>query len=203
MAKRKLEQEDPEEALLDEPTGLQEDDEYESAVRPPEPFDEHGKLSQFSLLRIQEDEKMFTWGFGKNNNIYFQVHFEIQGGEYDLRRIRGLLGTTPSTFRKATAADDFLHACGSNLSPHTNRGYKDAIEATYGPFNATLDWELYCPNEPRKGNVEKTGITVIKGFNKFPISQDGHTRKHEVECPECGEFLTAKAIIRRFIVPRD
>jgi len=131
---------DDDEALLDEPTGLQEDDEYESTVRPPEPYNEHGKLTNFSLMRIQEDEKQFSWGFGKTNkNIYFLVQFEIQGGEYDLRRIGGLLGTTPSTFRKATAADDFLHACQSDLTPHTNREYKDAIEATYGPFDATLD----------------------------------------------------------------
>lgn len=206
MAKRTKPEAEPvtdDEAQWDEPTGLQEDEEYESTVRPPEPYDEHGKLAEFSLMRIQETERQFRWGFGKNSNIYFMVQFEIQGGEYDLRRIGGLLGTTPSTFRKATAADDFLHACGSDLRPHTNRGYREAIEATFGPFDVTLDWELYCPNEPKPNNPDKTGVTVIRGYNKFPIMEDGHTRKHEVECPECGEFLTAKAVIRRFIIPRD
>jgi len=196
------------EALLDEPTGLEDPEEYESSVRPVVPVDEDGKLVIFSFNRIEnQDGKPIQYGFTAKNKIYMLVNFEISGGEYDSRRIGGMLGTQLPTFanaRKATPADDFLHACSYDPPkwPTTNREFLNAIGETFGPFEATLNWELYCPDEPRKTG-DKTGTTVLRGYNKFPLAEDGHTRKHEVDCPECGAFLVAQAKIGRFIIPRQ
>lgn len=192
-----------EEALLDEATGLEEGDEYESSVRPPEPIGDDGKMVTYSFNRIDPDSKSLQYGFSKKtNSIYFLANYEFSGGEYDGRRLGGLLGTTKSSFRVSTDADDFLRSCGNDEGCHTNRQYKEAVEQTFGPFDATIEWELYCPDEPRPWDEEKTGVAVIKGFRNFPIAKDGVTRKHEVECPQCGQFLVAKAVIKRFIVPK-
>jgi len=194
------------EALLDEPTGLEDPEEYESSIRPVCPVDEDGKLVIFSFNRVDnQNDKPMLYGFTITNKIWCAVNFQISGGEYDGRNIFAMLGTQVPTFanaRKATPADDFLHACGfTGAWPSTNREYLNTIGEVYGPFEATLNWELYCPDEPRKTG-DKTGTTVLRGYSKFPLAEDGHTRRHEVDCPECGAFLVAQAKIGRYIIPR-
>ena len=191
---------------------MEDPDDYESSVRPPEPVDENGKLVTYDLLRIDnQDGKDMRSGFTMKNKIYVFVNFEISGGEFDGRRFSDILGTQVMPFRKASGADDFFHACSARLDPwpSTNRTYYNAIGEVYGPLKATIDWQLFCKLEPKvdkQGNpidTDKTGMVMYKTYNAFPLAADGHTRKHEVDCPNCGEFLVAQAKIRRFIIPRD
>jgi hypothetical protein len=198
---------DSEEFLLDEPTGLEGAAEtYESSPRPPTPVDEDGKIIVFDFMRVEEGKDDFKYGFGFNKKIYFQVIHSILGGAHDGHRVFGFLGTSVLRGRNASPADDFLRACKSEENPATNGEYLKAVQNTFGPFQATADWELYCADEPRpeKDGVvpEKTGITVIRGYRNFPLRDDGITKEHEVECPKCGMFLAAKFVLRRFVIPR-
>jgi len=200
---------DKEQSLLDLPTGLEGDgDSYESSPRPPVPVDEDGKLITFDFHRVHESEDDLKYGFGLNDKIWFQTVYSIIGGEHDGYRVFGFLGTSIMKGRKASPADDFLRACQTNSNPSTNGEYLQAIQSSFGPFPATADWELYCASEPRPANKEtgvvpeKTGVTVIRGYRNFPLADDGVTRLHEVECPKCGDFLVAKFVLKRFIVPR-
>jgi hypothetical protein len=193
---------DYDEALLLVETGIDQDA-YETTPKPPIPFDESGKAIVFDFMRIQEQDSDFSFGFGMEDAIYFLVQYAFTSGEYEGRRVRSLLGTSESPFRVSTTADDFLRACESDDRPNLNGEYKTAIESTFGPFKATGDWEWYCPDEPRKNNPSKTGVTVMRGYKKAPFLSDGVTRQHERECPECGEFLSANFTIKRYIIPKN
>jgi hypothetical protein len=166
-------------------------DEYEkpsNVFRPPEP-------GEYTLTR--STEKALDWQPTKDGNIWTNVRFIIQGGDLSGRSVFSTLSTYVGKFRKASSVQDFFASCGIDYSPKSGTGrftiqeIKDNVEQTFGPFNAYIDWQLYCPT---------CDETVIKKASGFPRDGDGNLI-NVVNCPKCGaKGLGAKAVLKRYIM---
>jgi endogenous inhibitor of DNA gyrase (YacG/DUF329 family) len=164
-------------------------EEYEkpsNSFRPPEP-------GTYSFLRSTEKE--LEWKPTDNGNIWTGVRYLIQGGDFSNRSVFSTLSTYVGKYRKASSVQDFLAACGndsppSNGSRFTVQEIQDNVAQTFGPFDAYIDWQVYCPD------CEET---VFKNSKSLPKDADGKPI-HEVECPKCQAKLTAKANVKRYIV---
>lgn len=169
-------------------------DEYEkpiNAFRPPDP-------GEYTLLRSVEQP--LNWQPTKDADIWTNVRFIIQGGDANGRNVFDTLSTFVGKFRNASSVQDFLTACGWDGVPENGKRFTaqeimDAVEQTYGPFDAYIDWQAYCP---------ECGKTVIRNNRGFPRDSEGNLL-HVVECPECAEegtktTVTAKARVKRYIV---
>lgn len=166
-------------------------DEYEAPsefTRPPEP-------GQYTFLR-RENPKV-EWSKDKKD-LYFKFDAIVQGGKDDGRKVDMFISTTTSQWRKSTSADDFVHACGSQVTPSGTskqpllKDYRDAVVANSGPFDAVLMWRGYCTT------CEEDTIGGSKQ-PKFPTTEDG-TLSHIMECPKCGTKIGARARVLRFVV---
>lgn len=164
-------------------------DEYErpsNSFRPPEP-------GEYTFLRSTEQD--LEWKPTKDNDVWTNVRYIIQGGDNNNRSIFDTLSTFVGKFRKASSVQDFLAACDFVGTPANGRRFTvqeilDAVNQTFGPFDAYIDWQAYCPD---------CDETVIKSSKNFPKDADGNLM-HEVVCPKCGAKITAKARVKRYIV---
>lgn len=165
-------------------------DEYEkpsTGFRPPEP-------GEYTFLR--STEQALEWKpTASGNDVWTNVRYNIQGGDYNNRSIFDTLSTFVGRFRKASSVQDFLAACGWDGTPANGRRFTigeifEAVEQTYGPFDAYIDWQAYCPD---------CDETVIKSARNFPRDNDGNLL-HEALCPKCGAKISAKARVKRYIV---
>lgn len=166
-------------------------DEYEkpsNAFRPPDP-------DEYTLIR--NAEKDLEWNPSKDGDIYTSARFIIQGGDFNGRSVFDILSTWVGKYRKASTVQDFLAACGydgepANGSRFTVQEIIEAVEQTFGPFNAYVDWQGYCPH---------CDETVIRSSKFFPRDDNG-VLLHVVDCPKCGakKAVTARARIKRFVV---
>ena len=133
----------------------------------------------------------------KDNNIGCSVSFTIQDGPSSGRKVFGYLSTQVSRFRPASTIQDFLAATGSDVTPEngtrfTVREIKDAVNGAYGPFDAYLNWEGYCP---------ECGKTVLRKKKNYPVNGKGEAI-HDPACPECGKAkVKTSARITNFIMP--
>jgi hypothetical protein len=165
-------------------------EEYEkpsSSFRPPDP-------SVYTFLR--STERALEWNPTDKGDIWTNVRFLIQGGDFNDRSVFSTLSTYVGKYRKASSVQDFLASCGAEFVPSNGRRFtaqeiKDAVDQTFGPFSAFLDWNLYCP---------ECDETVIKNSKGFPKDEEGKLI-HLVSCPKCGaKGLSAKSIIKRYVV---
>lgn len=164
-------------------------DEYEkpsNSFRPPEP-------GEYTFIR--SSERALEWKSTEIGDIYTSARFLIQGGEMNGKSVFDTLGTYVGKFRKASTIQDYLAACGFEGEPENGKRFTareiiEAVEQTFGPFDAYSDWQGYCA---------ECGKTVLKGSKDFPRDDEGRLL-HEAECPECGAKVVARARIKRYIV---
>lgn len=95
----------------------------------------------------------------------------------------GVLKATGETVSARESVLDLLRRLKAKLD-----GEPEVIQKT--------QWTAYCAdcNEAFKANKSKgkKGGIVLRGQNRFP--QNGDKRhQHQVECPNCGSLLTARA----------
>jgi hypothetical protein len=147
----------------------------------------------YSFLR--STEKPLEWKPTKNNDIWSPVRFIIQGGDFANRNVFDSLSTFVGKFRKASSVQDFLAACEydgapSNGSRFTAQEIMDAVDQTFGPFDAYADWQGYCKD---------CGKVTIKNGKSFPKDAEGNP-VHQAACPVCGAPLAATLRVKRYIV---
>jgi hypothetical protein len=166
-------------------------EEYEkpsNSFRPPEP-------GVYTFLRSTEKE--LEWTMTEEGNIWTNVRYLIQGGDLNGRSVFSTISTYVGKYRPASTVQDFLAACGNEVPPANGNRYtvseiKDLVNQTFGPFDAYIDWQVWCPD---------CGETVFKNAKSLPKNADG-SPQHEVVCPKDSKHgkLTAKAQVKRYIV---
>jgi len=164
-------------------------DEYEKPSNDFRPVDP----GEYSLIRNTDND--LDWSAMKTGDIYTSVRFIVAGGDFNGRTIFDTISTYVGKYRKASSVQDFLAACEYDGEPENGKRFTaqeiiDAVNQTVGPFTAYVDWQGYCPHCDK---------TVIKSSKFFPRDDDGRLL-HVTECPECGEKVTARARVKRFIV---
>jgi hypothetical protein len=164
-------------------------DEYEKPSNDFRPVDP----GEYSLIRNGDTE--MEWHASDKGNVYANLKFLVQGGDFNGRTIFDTISTYVGKFRKASSVQDFLAACGYDGEPENGSRFTvqeiiDAVNQTFGPFTAYVDWQGYCPNCDK---------TAVKSSKFFPRDEDGKLL-HTTECPECGGKVVARARVKRFIV---
>lgn len=176
--------------------------------QPPSEFVRPPDAATFVFMRQQDTDNDFKKGRSVYNDAgfaWFNFKTVIQGGPFDGRIVFAGCNTLVSAYRHGSSADDFLRASKSTLRPTTVKTYEDAVEKTFGPFMASVNWEWRCRTCEEtflKGAKNPKAPKKYEGPKPIVAKRQDKTVDHVQVCPQCKADVGAQATIATFIVPR-
>ena len=155
-------------------------------------------------VKLSLGKRGVSQGKSKDGKLFFMadVNAKVIVGEFENRILFDNVSTMVMQNTGTSRMAGVLKALGETVGGRTSileMTRKFADKLTGEPeVTVQTQWTAYCAdcNEENKQNPKrgKKGGIVLRGEKRFPQNGDGHHRA-QVECPNCGSLLNARAEI--------
>ena len=155
-------------------------------------------------VKLSIGKRGTSQGKSKDGKLFFMVdvNAKVNAGEFENRILFDNVSTMVMQNTGTSRMAGVLKALGEHVGGRTSilemtRAFAAKL-AGEPEVTVQTQWTAYCAdcNEENKSNPKrgKKGGIVLRGEKRFPQNGDGHHRA-QVECPNCGSLLNARAEI--------
>lgn len=157
------------------------------------------------LVKLSVGKRAVTSGKDKRGRVFYMVdtNAKIVAGDFENRILFDNVSTMVMDSSGTSRMAGVLKALGQPVGGRTSvveltRSYVNTLTGE-PQTTAQTQWTAYCADCKQESDTsggkrgKKNGI-VLRGQKRFPQDANGGHR-HQVECPNCGSMLSARAEI--------